>query len=389
MELVGRRYDTAEVVRIRISGSAFTAIEPCDHSSAKAVTPWIAPGFVDLQINGYGGRDFIALGTSVDDVVAITLALDRHGVTGYLPTLTTQSTEVTEHALAIIDQTCRERPDIATRILGVHVEGPYISPHDGPRGAHPRPHCRAPNWEEFQRWQQAAGGRIRLITLSPEYDEAPRFIRSAVDSGVLVAIGHTSATSAQIQAAVEAGARMSTHLGNGAHPQIRRHPNYIWDQLADDRLTASIIADGHHLPPAVVKCFTRMKTPARLVLVSDITGLGGMPPGKYSTGLGEVEVLEDGKLVVAGQRDLLAGAALPLEFAIPNMMRFAHATLAEAIDMATIRPAKLIGAASGELRVGGLANLIAFDLPEANADGPLVIRQTWQRGALVFDANLR
>ncbi len=386
MEIVGRRYDTSELVKIRGTGGFITAIETFAGAAADADLPWIAPGFVDLQINGYGGRDFSSGALTVEDVAHITLGLDRHGVTGYLPTITTQSFEVIAHALATIVQACRQRADLAARILGVHVEGPYISPHDGPRGAHPREHCRPPSWPEFERWQSAAGGLIKLITLSPEYDEAPAFIRAAVASGVLVAIGHTNATSAQIAAAVDAGARLSTHLGNGAHPQIRRHPNYIWDQLADDRLTASIIVDGHHLPPAVVKCFTRMKTPSRLVLVSDITGLGGMPAGRYSTSLGEVEILENGKMVVAGQRDLLAGAALPLEYAVPNMLRYAQSSWAEAIDMATVRPAELIGAASGELRLGGIANLIAFDQPELVGSDPLRIRQTWQRGELVFDA---
>src|SRR5206468_8402774 len=134
--------------------------------------------------------------------------------------------------------------------------------------------------------------------------ESPSFIERAVASGVVVAIGHTKATGDQIRAAVDAGATLSTHLGNGAHPLIRRHPNYIWEQLAEDRLMASLIVDGHHLPPSVVKSMVRAKTPARCVLVSDITALGGMPPGRYSGGLGDLEVLESGKLVLADQRDI-------------------------------------------------------------------------------------
>jgi N-acetylglucosamine-6-phosphate deacetylase len=177
---------------------------------------------------------------------------------------------------------------------------------------------------------------------------------------------------------------MSTHLGNGAHPQIRRHPNYIWDQLAEDRLTASIIADGHHLPPAVVKSFVRGKTPERIVLVSDITGMGGMPPGRYGSALGEVEVLDDGKLVVAGQRDLLAGAALAIDHCIGHVMRCVEIDLATALNMASVWPARLIGRSDHELREGSPANLVVFSPPVPESQQPLEIHQTINQGQVVW-----
>jgi N-acetylglucosamine-6-phosphate deacetylase len=379
--LVARRYDSGDAVRVEVREGVIADISP----TTEQPTQFVAPGFVDLQVNGYQGRDFASPQLTLDDVAAISFGLDRHGVTGYLATVTTNRRATITHALAVIDTACRTRPEIERRVWGVHLEGPYISSEYGPRGAHPREHCRPPDWDEFSAWQAASGGRIQIVTLSPEYEEAPAFIAKAVAGGVLVAIGHTKATSAQIQAAVEAGARMSTHLGNGAHPQIRRHPNYIWDQLADDRLTASIIADGHHLPPAVVKSFVRAKTPGRVVLVSDITGMGGMPPGRYRTVLGEVEVLEDGKLVVAGQRDLLAGAALAIEHCIPHVMRCTDVELPTAIDMASVWPARLIGVNDHELRVGTPANLVVFSLPLKTDAGPLVIHQTINQGEMVWD----
>jgi N-acetylglucosamine-6-phosphate deacetylase len=273
----------------------------------------------------------------------------------------------------------RELPEVAARIPGIHLEGPFICPDDGPRGAHPKQHVRPPDWAEFQRLQEAAEGRIRLTTVSPEYDGAPDFIRRSADSGILVAIGHTKATSDQIRAAVDAGARMSTHLGNGAHPMIRRHPNYIWDQLAEDQLTASLIVDGHHLPPAVVKSMVRAKTAERIVLVSDVTSMGGMPPGRYKTGLGELEVLPSGKLVPAGQPDILAGASLPIHACAANVMRFAGVDLATSIDMASRRPAQLIGLDHPGIEVGAPADLFLFELPTA-AEGPLRIRATYHQG---------
>jgi N-acetylglucosamine-6-phosphate deacetylase len=201
----------------------------------------------------------------------------------------------------------------------------------------------------------------------------------------LVAIGHTNATSEQIAAAVSAGARMSTHLGNGAHGQIRRHPNYIWDQLANDRLVASLIVDGHHLPPSVVKSFVRGKTAERCVLVSDLVGMAGMPPGRYpDTSIGDIEILENGSIVVGGQRQYLAGAGFPITVGIANVMRFAQVDLRTAVDMASRWPAQLIDAPSAAgLATGAPANLVLFDLPSSEA-GPIEVQATIVGGERVY-----
>jgi N-acetylglucosamine-6-phosphate deacetylase len=181
--------------------------------------------FVDLQVNGFLGREFGDPRLTVDDVEQIGRALDSHGCVGFAPTVTTNSFDILHHALSTLRRACDERPAVACRVVGFHLEGPYIAREDGPRGAHPLAHARPPDWDEFRRLQDAAGGRIRILTMSPEYENSPQFIRRATDSGVVIAIGHTAANSEQIKAAVDAGARFSTHLGNGAHGQIRRHPN--------------------------------------------------------------------------------------------------------------------------------------------------------------------
>jgi len=374
--LVARRYDTLRPVAIDVAEGRIATIGP---AAEAADLPLVAPGLVDLQINGFGGVEFNDPALTIDKVRQVALSQDQFGVTAMLATCTTDGFDVLRHAHATIARAMRELPEVASRIRGIHLEGPYISPDDGPRGAHPKVHVRPPDWDEFQRLQEAAGGHIKLLTVSPEYDNAPDFIRRVAASGVLVAIGHTKATSDQILAAVDAGARMSTHLGNGAHPLIRRHPNYIWDQLAEDRLTASLIVDGHHLPPAVVKAMIRAKAPERIVLVSDITSMGGMPPGRYKTGLGELEVLPSGKLVPAGQPDILAGASLPIHACVANVMRLGNVDLASAIDMASRRPASLIGLDSRGLDVGAPADLFLFDLP-AGPREPLSVRQTWHAG---------
>jgi N-acetylglucosamine-6-phosphate deacetylase len=276
--------------------------------------------------------------------------------------VTTQSFDVLTHALRTVDAACSESEEVSDRVLGIHLEGPYISAEDGPRGAHPQEHCKPPDWHEFGRLQDAASGRIRIITLSPEYNGSAEFITRAAKAGVVVAIGHTAATPDQIRAAVDAGARLSTHLGNGAHGTLPRHPNYIWSQLADDRLAASLIVDGHHLPPEVVQSFVRAKTPERCILVSDLSGLAGLPPGRYETSLCELDILDNGRLVLAGQRQYLAGASRPLCDGVANVMRFAGVGLRTAIDMASRRPRALLGEPVNGLSPGSPADLVLFEL---------------------------
>jgi N-acetylglucosamine-6-phosphate deacetylase len=383
LTITGRRYDTGQTVALEIQDGCIHQVKSAGASGA---LPWIAPGFVDLQVNGYGGRELTSEEVSVADVAAVARSMDECGVTSFCPTLTTHSRQTLEHALRTIAAACEASPETASRVCGIHLEGPYISPEDGPRGAHPKAHVREPSVEELRALHEASGKRIRILTISPEYDAAPEVIRWAAAAGMIIAIGHTSATHEQIGAAVEAGASMSTHLGNGAHGTIRRHPNYLWSQLAEDRLTASLIADGHHLPAEVVKVMLRAKTPARCVLVSDITGLGGMPPGRYETGLGAVEILENGRLVVAGQRQFLAGAALPIGVGVANVMRFAGLSLKGAVDLASVQPARLIGAPASQFQPGDAADLVLFDLPGADrgALGELSVRATIKRGEVVY-----
>lgn len=386
MRIVGRRYDTLEPVALEIANGRIQSLTTLPAPSH--ALPFIAPGFVDVQINGYGGQEFNDLGLTIEHVRQISLSQDACGVTRYCPTNTTHGFELLAHSARTIAQACEQLPEVASRVAGIHLEGPYISREDGPRGAHPLEHCRPPDWDEFCRLQEAAGGRIVIVTMSPEYEGSADFIAKATASGVIIAIGHTAATSDQIKGAVDAGARFSTHLGNAAHGQIRRHPNYIWDQLAEDRLWASLIVDGHHLPASVVKSFVRGKTPERCLIVSDITGLAGMPVGRYDRpGLGSVEVLEDGRLVVAGQRQYLAGAALPIGVAIPNVMRMAGVDLKTAIEMTSIRPAELLRETPVRLEPGTAADLVLFELsPNVGLSSPQTLRvsATIKHGELVY-----
>ena len=204
-----------------------------------------------------------------------------------------------------------------------------------------------------------------MITLAPEVDNAIPFIKKAVASGVVVSIGHSAAEPEQITEAVDAGARLSTHLGNGAHGTLRRHPNYIWEQLGEPRLMASIITDGHHLPASVVRTIIKTKGVENTIITCDASGLAGLPPGIYDEGAVKMEVLEDGPIVIAGQRQLLAGSGLETDSCVTTAIDMAGITLQEALDMAGLNPARLLGFEQIRLEVGSRADLILF-----HYDGP-------------------
>lgn len=301
------------------------------------------PGLVDLQVNGWNGVDFNQQDLTVDALDHVSAGMAEGGVTRYLPTLVTASKESLIHALERLGRAMEavERREAATGAIpfGIHVEGPFLSGEPGFRGAHPAEHCRNPNWEEFQAFQQACGHRIRLTTIAPERDGAIDFIERAVASGVVVSIGHTAADGPTIRAAAKAGAHMVTHVGNGCAATLPRHPNLLWEELAEDSLVGCFIADGHHLPDSTLKVMLRAKGLQRSVLVSDVQGLGGKPPGLYKTPhLGEVELLPEGKAVVAGQRVFLAGAVARLHDSWPVFQRATKGTLSEWSRLVSMNP---------------------------------------------------
>ncbi len=361
--LHGRHYENGEPVRVAVERGRIAAVEPAWPARGAEAWPTVAPGLFDLQINGHGGIWFGKAGITADDVLAVLKEHFRFGVTRLCPTVITNSAEGLAAAFSAIRQACEREQWANDLVPACHLEGPYISAEDGPRGAHPRAHVRRPDWREFERLQSISGGRIRLITLAPELEGAVDFIRRAVASGVTVALGHTAADGPQIAAAVEAGARLSTHLGNGAHGMIRRHPNYIWEQLGDERLWASVIADGHHLPASVLQSIIRVKSTARVIITCDAAGLAGCAPGVYTEGDMRLEVLDDGRIVVAGQRQFLAGSSASTGRCVVEAHLSGGVSRSEALDMAGRNPARLLGFEEVRLRRGSRADLILFHWP--------------------------
>jgi N-acetylglucosamine-6-phosphate deacetylase len=300
---------------------------------------WLSPGFIDLQVNGFAGADYNSPVTSLEEIAKSLRAIFATGVTQLLPTVITGDPKNMIGALRNLTQAKEQLPE-GKAIAGFHVEGPHISPDDGPRGAHPWRWVRPPGVSEYRRWQDATEGRISLVTLSPEWPEACRYIEALLRDEVVVSIGHTGASAAQIADAVSAGATLSTHLGNGAHPTLPRHPNYIWEQLAEDRLSASFIVDGLHLPDSFLRVALRAKTLARSILVTDAVMPAMCAPGNYMLGEVKVELKEDQRVVLRGGTRL-AGSSLRMDHAISNVMRIADVTLEDAVAMATTNPARV------------------------------------------------
>ncbi len=342
-------------IEITVRKGVIHAIEVCRDTNGL----WLSPGFVDLQVNGFAGADVNMEGPDPQAIIALTEKMISTGVTTFLPTIITASEQkigAALRAVALARQTSRL---VAACVPYVHVEGPHISSLDGYRGAHPIDQVRPPDLAEFARWQQASGGLVGMVTLSPHYEGSEEYIRTLSSQGVHVSIGHTHASASDIGRAVDAGARLSTHLGNGIAGTIARHPNPIWTQLSEDRLTATLIADGHHIPGETIKAMVRAKGIGRSILVSDAVALAGMPAGIYDAPIGgRVELHSNGRLSLFGT-EFLAGAALPLKDGVARAASMIGIPLGDCVRMATENPGRFAGGV-GIMEVGAPADLIQF-----------------------------
>ncbi len=375
--LLGKDVATGSTVEV-VYDKIVEAVRP---STAKAEV-YLSPGWIDVQVNGFAGVDYNSGSASREEIGRSIEVLFSTGVTRFYPTVITGGPDEMRSALENLARAKDSLPG-GEAMDGFHVEGPHISPDDGPRGAHPRHWVRPPDVEEFHRWQEAARGGIRLVTLAPEWPQAPRYIEALTAAGVVISIGHTNASGAQIADAVSAGATMSTHLGNGAHQVLRRHPNYIWEQLAEDRLSASFIVDGIHLPASFLKTALRAKQLQRSVLVTDASSPAGAKPGRYSLGEQMVDLTPDNRVVLAGQ-DRLAGSALRMDHGVQNLMKLAGLSLPDAVTMATTNPAR-VGAIPGRskgLAAGDRADFVVFRFDAQTRD--IRVDATYVSGRRMF-----
>ncbi len=265
-------------------------------------------GFVDLQINGYLGVDFSAPGLTVEKVHFVTRKLIEQGTIAYCPTVITSPVEAYRETLPVIAEAMDE-PEFSPHILGIHLEGPFISPLEGARGMHNREFVKTPDIGVYEELQELASGKIVLVTIAPELEGANSLIRHITkDGNVTVSLGHHMAGKEKIKLAIKAGARACTHLGNGIPGMLPRHINPIWAQLAEDSLIGMFITDGHHLPPEFIKTALRVKTPERFIVTSDASAIAGMAHGTYEVGGVEVVLEESGKIRGVNS-DYLAGSS--------------------------------------------------------------------------------
>jgi N-acetylglucosamine-6-phosphate deacetylase len=379
----GIHYYTGKPVEVTIDNGIITDIQETDQVTTGGLV-YISPGLFDHQVNGFAGISF-AFGKSDLDIKGIekaTSELWKVGVTTYLPTLTTNTLDILVKNFSILAKAIDDE-ELLGSIPGFHLEGPYINPEDGYRGAHPKRYVRLPDWDEFMKMYEAAEGNILQVTVAPEMEGGLDFVTKCSRKGIVVALGHHNAPAEIVEAAINRGAKVATHLGNGAGNMVNRHRNPFWSQLADDRYMISMICDGFHLLPEEIRTFYKVKGVSNTIITSDVTSYAALEPGEYTTETGEtIELTEEGKLHYPAQ-NVLYGSASPITKGVGHIIKVTGCTLAEAVRMASTNPAKLYGLSDrGELVPGKRADIILFTLD----DYKINIQKTFVKGKLVYQS---
>lgn len=322
----------------------------------------LAPGFIDLHIHGSAGHDVMDAAPAA--LAAIESFLAKHGVTSYCPTTVTAPIDATLRALERLGAAAKSpaQPGRAYPI-GIHLEGPFISA--AKCGVHPVHDIQPPSVALFERLHSAASDHVRLMTVAPELPGADALIRAAVARGVRVSLGHSDSATAPARAAIAAGASHATHTFNAMRALDHREPGILGVVLSDDRLSADIICDGVHLAPETVRLFLTAKGEDRAVLITDAISATGMPDGLYRLGNFEVQVkgntcLSHGKL---------AGSVLTMDLAVRNVMSIAQWSLARAVRLATLNPARVLGL---DKKIGALAPGLSADINLLSPTGEIL-----------------
>jgi N-acetylglucosamine-6-phosphate deacetylase len=303
---------------------------------------FVGPGLIDLQVNGINGIDFNNPAVTEQEIIHASYYLLSQGVTTFLPTVITNSSENICKIVGTIYAACSSDPVVNDCIWGIHFEGPFLSAAPGAKGAHNEKYIKAPDWELFTKFQQAAGGKIKMITIAPEWEGACAFIEKCREQKILVSIGHSMANAEQVNLAVKAGASMATHLGNAVPLLLPRHPNILWDLLGSEELYACIIADGIHIPDNFIKVVIKNKADKTLV-VSDATCFAGMAAGEYENHIGGAVILDEEKRVsLKSTPGMLAGAAKTLLENVETLVDHKLATLGEGWKMASLNVANML-----------------------------------------------
>lgn len=296
---------------------------------------------MDLQVNGYKGVDFSDVNLTPGDFERACRGVFDAGTTAFLATVVTSPKEVYEHNLPIIT-TAMQRDEFRGRLLGLHIEGPFISPLDGARGAHESQWITRPDVGFLKQLIDWADDKIKILTIAAELEGAEHLARYARERGLRVSLGHQMANEKDLSKLTQAGAVSLTHLGNGVPRMLDRHENPIWAGLANDDLTAIIIPDGHHLPASLLKTIIRTKGAERCVIVSDATFPAGLKPGRYHV-LGHDVVLDETGLLYDPQTGYLAGSSAMMLDCMNHLASLDLVSTNELVAMGFDNPLKLIG----------------------------------------------
>jgi N-acetylglucosamine-6-phosphate deacetylase len=326
------------------------------------------PGFIDLQVNGAAGVDFGSGDLTESDVDKVASLLYRRGIAGFCPTVTTTSLELYERCLPVL---ARWHGGGATaRSLGVHIEGPFINPADGPRGIHDRAFVRPPSIEAYEQLRELCADRVAILTLAPEVPGALELIEHVTHSSqTVVSIGHTDAGARAIHEAIDAGARSATHLGNGISSTIDRHQNPLWPMLADERLTAMCVTDGFHQPEEMLRVLLKVKAPDRFIVTSDLMPLAGLPPGDYEV-CGRGVVLERDGWLHCKDSTQLAGSGRNMLECMNYLAGLGLLTASELETVGFVNPLALLG-------IDPRSNLFKDNVDLRFVDGQFQVEEGW------------
>jgi len=327
-------------------------IQSIESAASSSEDTTLTSTFLDVHTHGAAGRDVME-GTPAT-FATVNHFLATRGVGQYLPTTVTAPVDKTLRSLEGIADAIESPTHGAATPIGIHLEGPFIS--HAKRGVHPPADILPPSIELFDRFQQAARGHIRLMTIAPEISGAVELIEHAARQGVKLSLGHSNATTPEALAGIVAGASSATHTYNAMRPLDHRDPGILATVLDDDRLFAELICDGVHVAPELVRLWLKSKGVDRAILITDSMGATGMPEGTYMLGTFEVTVA-NGRAISNGH---LAGSVLTMDRAVANVQRFTGASLATAVGLATANPAKLLGVDLA-LAPGRAANFNRFD----------------------------
>ena len=310
-------------------------------------------GLVDIQVNGFAGVDFNRTDTTAEAVDHALAAMLSHGTTRCLPTIITASVEAMAARLKALDAAVERSRLGSWMVMGYHIEGPFLSAEEGYAGCHPKAHMQTAAFAILERLERSLRRPVRLLTVAPERAGVLDFIPQAIAAGKAIAIGHTAATRAQIEAAAAAGARLSTHLGNGIGHLLEKNENPLFAQLGEDRLSASFIADGIHIPPYMLRLYIRAKGLSRTILITDATAGAAAAPGLYTLGDVQIEKSPEGTVREPGS-PYLGGSSATMDAVLRNAMAWLPATFNAALGMARVNPLRLLGEANMQAAGGAL-----------------------------------